>query len=101
MPQLGIQIYFISTTEGALLDNPITTSSIIFSLISIIIAFLAMVIEKTINSAQQTVKISMKVTGKSVTSNITACQRMGGDVKRGMAEILNLSAPGALKLLNP
>eukprot|EP01083_Nonionella_stella_P084250 233167_1 len=73
VPQICLQIWYLVAAES---NNPITISSIVFSLISIIASVMSMVIQKRISVSQGYVSVSMKITGSTIQSNANNCKTM-------------------------
>eukprot|EP01083_Nonionella_stella_P014660 41166_1 len=86
IPQLVLQIWFLSSLNT--LDDAITITSIVLSVISILISVLSMLTERNIAQTQGYVSISMKITGHAVTSgsNPKRCKTL----KRVLTEQLAL-----------
>eukprot|EP01084_Bolivina_argentea_P129617 228907_1 len=86
IPQLCIQIWFLISL-GAFAE-PITISSIIFSLISIIVSILSMSMQKGLSQSEGHVGITIQVTGTSVMSKIKHCKISKKKLDKHLASIV-------------
>eukprot|EP01084_Bolivina_argentea_P118037 209521_1 len=84
MPQLLLQCWYLVTT-GAF-NDPITISSIIFSLISVIVSVLSMMMQKSLSHSTGYHHVKMEITGASVTSNAKNCKTLKNKLIKELAK---------------
>eukprot|EP01083_Nonionella_stella_P114118 337062_1 len=89
IPQLCLQCFFVYSS-GAL-DDLITISSIIFSILSIIVSILSMATQRSISRGQGTVSIFMNVTGSVVTAKASSCKRVKRKLIKELSTLVGVS----------
>eukprot|EP01083_Nonionella_stella_P282047 959928_1 len=90
MPQLILQTVYFIVQGGSLFDYPITLSSMVFSVVSIIISLMSLTMERTINKTQRTVTVSMDVTGECVERASSKCRTMNYKLRKLLAPTLGV-----------
>eukprot|EP01083_Nonionella_stella_P039106 106358_1 len=98
LPQLCVQSYYIWISENV--NNPIAISSIIFSMVSIIISTMHLMIEKQINYQQKYVIIKLHVTGECVVQKRSNCKTLSHDLKRKLGTYLGINAK-TIEIMKP
>eukprot|EP01083_Nonionella_stella_P152421 488508_1 len=84
VPQLALQIWFLVYSDG--LGDPITITSIVLSVVSILISGLSMFTQQKLSETVGYVAISMKITGHAVASETN--RRKCKTLKRVLAQEL-------------
>eukprot|EP01083_Nonionella_stella_P287864 979957_1 len=98
LPQLCVQSYYIWISENV--NNPIAISSIIFSMVSIIISTMHLMIEKQINYQQKYVIIKLHVTGECVVQKRSNCKTLYHDLKRELSTYLGINED-SIEIMKP
>eukprot|EP01084_Bolivina_argentea_P062224 113762_1 len=98
VPQVLLQCWFLYSLKE--FDDPITISSIVFSLISIIVSVLSMLMQKSLTNSQGYVEITMKVTGTPVTQNAKNCKTMKQKLSKDLAAAVG-GHSSAVEIIKP
>eukprot|EP01083_Nonionella_stella_P077275 210925_1 len=89
IPQLVLQSYFVYSLGS--LDDLVTLTSILFSLLSIIVSVLSMFTQRSISRGQGTVSISVAVTGPAVMKKASNCKRMKNALIKELSILVGVS----------
>eukprot|EP01083_Nonionella_stella_P175678 612539_1 len=87
VPQFLLQIWFIVLSKSG---DPITITSMMLSLLSIVVSVFSWRTQKKISLTDRYVAISMKITGPAITSKITNCKTMKRVLAKKLAVLIGV-----------
>eukprot|EP01083_Nonionella_stella_P279984 952297_1 len=98
IPQLVLQIWYLWSIST--LDDAITITSIVLSVISILISVLSMLTERNIAQSQGYAAISIKLTGRAITSSSKNCKTLKRVLTEQLALLVGVD-PSVVEVLKP
>eukprot|EP00483_Globobulimina_turgida_P005990 UN06000 len=92
IPQLFIQVWYIFHSSSSITFSGIVAVSMLFSVISIVIAVISMATQKKISYSQDSVNIQFDATGKCIIGNIKRCKNRTKKIRSDISAVLGVTS---------